>query len=86
MMASGFVGDQRFDLAVMMGQIAFPYILFISLTALLSGMLNAAGRFVITSAVTLLLSASMIAGMVLANRMGWDMPRTLAWSVSISGG
>jgi putative peptidoglycan lipid II flippase len=85
MMASGFVGDERFDLAVMMGQIAFPYILFISLTALLSGMLNAAGRFVITSAVTLLLSATMIGGMVLANRMGWDMGRTLAWSVSISG-
>jgi putative peptidoglycan lipid II flippase len=85
MMASGFVGDERFDLAVMMGQIAFPYILFISLTALLSGMLNAAGRFVITSAMTLLLSATMIGGMVLANRMGWDMGRTLAWSVSISG-
>jgi putative peptidoglycan lipid II flippase len=85
MMASGFVGDERFDLAVTMGRIAFPYILFISLTALLSGMLNAAGRFVITSAVTILLSATMIAGMVLANRMGWDLGRTLAWAVTISG-
>jgi putative peptidoglycan lipid II flippase len=85
MMASGFVGDERFGLAVMMGQIAFPYILFISLTALLSGMLNAAGRFVVTSAVTLLLSATMIGGMLLASRMGWDMGRTLAWSVTVSG-
>lgn len=85
MMASGFVGDERFDLAVTLGQIAFPYILFISLTALLSGMLNAAGRFVITSAVTILLSATMIVGMVLANRMGWDMGATLAWSVTLSG-
>jgi putative peptidoglycan lipid II flippase len=85
MMASGFVGDERFDIAVTLGQIAFPYILFISLTALLSGMLNAAGRFVITSAVTILLSATMIAGMILANRMGWDIGRTLAWSVTLSG-
>lgn len=85
MMASGFVGDERFDIAVTLGQIAFPYILFISLTALLSGMLNAAGRFVITSAVTILLSATMIGGMILANRMGWDMGRTLAWSVTLSG-
>ncbi len=85
LMASGFVGDERFDLAVTLGQIAFPYILFISLTALLSGMLNAAGRFVITSAVTILLSATMIGGMVLANRMGWDMGTTLAWSVTLSG-
>jgi putative peptidoglycan lipid II flippase len=85
LMASGFAGDERFNLAVTLGQIAFPYILFISLTALLSGMLNAAGRFVITSAVTILLSATMIAGMVLANRMGWDMGATLAWSVTLSG-
>lgn len=85
LMASGFVGDERFAIAVTLGRIAFAYILFISLTALLSGMLNAAGRFVITSVVAVLLSATMIAGMVLANRMGWDMGRTLAWSVTISG-
>ncbi len=84
-MASGFAGDQRFDLAVTLGRIAFPYILFISLTALLSGMLNAAGKFVVTSAVTILLSATMVAGMVLANRMGWDMGLTLAWAVTLSG-
>lgn len=85
MMASGFAGDARFDLAVTLGRIAFPYILFISLTALLSGMLNSLGRFVITSAVTILLSASLIAGMLLADRHGWDMGRTLAWSVTVSG-
>jgi putative peptidoglycan lipid II flippase len=85
LMASGFVGDERFDTAVTLGRIAFAYILFISLTALLSGMLNAAGKFVITSVVTVLLSLTMIAGMLLANRMGWDMGRTLAWSVTISG-
>ncbi len=84
-MASGFAGDQRFDTAVSLGRIAFPYILFISLTALLSGMLNAAGRFVITSAVTILLSATMVAGMLLASRMGWDIGVTLAWAVTLSG-
>ena len=42
MMASGFVGDQRFDLAVTFGRIAFSYILFISLTALVSGVLERA--------------------------------------------
>lgn len=85
LMASGFVGDERFDVAVTLGRIAFAYILFISLTALLSGMLNARGKFVVTSVVTVLLSATMIAGMILAERLGWDMGRTLAWSVTISG-
>ncbi len=84
-MASGFKGDARFDLAVTMGRIAFPYILFISLTALLSGVLNSMGRFLATSAVTILLSVTMIAGMMLARRFGWDMGTTLAWSVSVSG-
>ncbi len=42
-MASGFVGDARFDLAVLFGRISFSYILFISLVALLSGVLNASG-------------------------------------------
>jgi len=37
MMASGFAGDARFDLAVTYGRLAFPYILFISLAALASG-------------------------------------------------
>jgi putative peptidoglycan lipid II flippase len=37
----GLCGDERFDLAVLYGRIAFPYILFISLVALLSGVLNA---------------------------------------------
>lgn len=85
MMSAGFVGDERFDLAVSMGRIAFPYILFISLTALLSGMLNAMGRFVVTSAVTVVLSLALIAGMLLANQFGWDMANTQAWSVTVAG-
>jgi putative peptidoglycan lipid II flippase len=84
-MASGFLGDERYDIAVILGNIAFPYILFISLTALLSGILNAVGRFFATSAVPILLNAGLVAGMVLAHRLGWDMGRTLAWSVTISG-
>ena len=49
-MASGFVGDERFDLTVLFGRIAFPYIIFISLAALASGVLNSAGRFVAAAA------------------------------------
>jgi len=50
LMASGFIGDTRFDLAVSYGRWAFPYILFISLAALLSGVLNATGRFAAAAA------------------------------------
>lgn len=49
-MAAGFIGDSRFDLAVSYGRVAFPYILFIALGALFSGVLNATGRFAAAAA------------------------------------
>ena len=84
-MASGFAGDARFDMAVTFGNIAFPYILFISLTALLSGMLNAVGRFMATAAVPILMNALFILAMLLADQQGWPMGLTLAWTVPITG-
>lgn len=84
-MAAGFVGDERFDLAVVYGRICFPYILFISLTALLSGLLNAGGRFVAAAAAPVLMNFILIAAMVLAARNGWDMGLAMAWSTPVSG-
>ena len=47
--AEGFAGTERFDLTVSFGRVVFPYVLFISLAALFSGMLNAAGHFAAAS-------------------------------------
>jgi putative peptidoglycan lipid II flippase len=84
-MASGFASDARFDLAVDFGRIAFPYILFISLAALISGALNAMGRFWVAAAVPVALNVLFIAAMVIAAQTGWNMGRTLAWTVPIAG-
>ena len=84
-MASGFLGDQRFDLAVDYGRIAFPYILFISLAALLSGVLNATGRFVAAAAAPVLLNILFIGAVVVAVRAGWPVGRALIWSVPVAG-
>ncbi len=65
-MAAGFAGDERFPLAVVFGRIAFAYILFISLAALLSGLLNATGRFAAAAAAPLLLNVILIAALILA--------------------
>jgi putative peptidoglycan lipid II flippase len=64
LMAAGFRGDVRFELAVAYGQVAFPYILFISLAALLSGVLNATGRFVAAAAAPVLLNIFFVGTMV----------------------
>lgn len=84
-MAAGFVGDGRFDMAVDFGRITFCYIGFISLFALLSGILNAHGHFAEAGAVPVLMNLVFIAAMFLANRMGWDMGTTLAWTTPVTG-
>ncbi|PID35619.1 MAG: murein biosynthesis integral membrane protein MurJ [Rhodobacterales bacterium] len=84
-MAAGFRGDERFDLAVLYGRIAFPYILFISLAALLSGVLNAVGRFAAAAAAPVLLNVIFITTLGAASFAGWDLGLTLAWSVPVAG-
>ncbi len=101
LMASGFAGDERFDLAVEYGRLAFPYILFISLAALASGVLNATGRFMAAAAAPVLLNivfviavligaalgrpASEALGVGLDQALGLRVGDSLALSVPIAG-
>ncbi len=85
LMASGFAADERFDLAVLYGRIAFPYIFFISLAALLSGVLNATGRFTAAAAAPVLLNVLFIGAMTLGHLAGWPVGDTLAWTVPLAG-
>ena len=84
-MASGFSGDARFDLAVAYGQIGFSYIFFISLVALISGVLVTRGRFTEAGFVPVLMNLAFIAAMLLADRYGWNMGLTLAWTLPLTG-
>lgn len=84
-MASGFAGDERFDLAVAHGRIAFPYILLISLTALLSGVLNSLGRFALPAAAPILMNVVMIAFLLTGWRTGGDVGLWQIWSVPVAG-
>ncbi len=90
-MASGFRGDERFDLAVSYGRIAFPYILFISLGALLSGVLNATGRFVAAAAAPVLLNIVFVFAMVVAALVAEPGTQqetigiSLIWAVPVAG-
>ncbi|MEM0935887.1 MAG: murein biosynthesis integral membrane protein MurJ [Pseudomonadota bacterium] len=84
-MASGFAGDERLALATEFGRIAFPYILFISLAALLSGVLNATGRFAAAAAAPVLLNLILVAAMLSADWLGRDVGRALVWAVPVAG-
>ncbi len=88
-MASGFAADERFSLAVIYGRIAFPYILMISLAALVSGLLNANSRFLAAAAAPVLLNLVFIAGMLGVAVFGTPTPSAigiaLAWCVPVGG-
>lgn len=84
--AYGFVGDQeKFDLTVTMLRITFPYIFFISLTALAGGILNTWNRFAIPAFTPTLLNVAFIAAALLF-RDYFDPPiLVLAWAVFAGG-
>lgn len=84
-LASGFAGQEQFDLSVEFGRIAFPYILFISLAALLSGMLNSAGRFAAAAAAPVLLNILLVGAMATAAWLGGDVARALIWTIPVAG-
>ncbi|MEM7440875.1 MAG: murein biosynthesis integral membrane protein MurJ [Pseudomonadota bacterium] len=83
--AAGFRGDERFDLAVFYGRICFPYILFISLAALLSGVLNATGRFAAAAAAPVVLNIILIGALTLAWSLTGDFGLWLSWGVVAAG-
>lgn len=76
--ASGFAKDpEKFNLSVSLTRIAFPYLLFMSLTALMSGVLNSLHRFAAAAIAPILLNLIMVATLLLVSVRGWgDNPRT----------
>ncbi|MBK9132332.1 MAG: murein biosynthesis integral membrane protein MurJ [Gammaproteobacteria bacterium] len=84
--APGFLADAaKYDLTVQMVRLTFPYILFISLTALAGGILHSFGRFAVPAFTPALLNLCLIgATLWLAPRL--EEPVTaLAWGVLLAG-
>src|SRR5258705_2165995 len=70
-LAPGFSADPaKYDLAVLLTRITMPYLLCMSVVALLSGVLNAIGKFVESSSVSIVLNLTMMAAILVAFAMG----------------
>ncbi|HKJ60654.1 MAG TPA: murein biosynthesis integral membrane protein MurJ [Hyphomicrobiales bacterium] len=90
LIAPGFVDDpQKFDLAVLLTRITFPYLFCMSLTALSAGILNVMGRFAAAAAAPIILNIVAISAMIIAASLGMhNRPEAaiiLAWAVAFSG-
>jgi putative peptidoglycan lipid II flippase len=72
LLAPGFVEDPaKYDLAVLLTRLTFPYLLCMSLVALLSGVLNSIGRFTAAAAVPIVLNVVLIGAIGLAFWLGY---------------
>ena len=84
--APGFeVGEERFTNAVELSRVTFPYLFFISLAALLGGVMNTIGRFGIYAFLPSLFNLCLI-GVLLTHDAIWDSPaQALAYGVLAAG-
>lgn len=90
LLAPGFLEDRaKYELAVELTQVAFPYLACMSLVALLSGMLNSMRRFWAAAAAPILLNVVLIAAIGFAIQLGYarrpEAGRVLAIGVFVAG-
>jgi putative peptidoglycan lipid II flippase len=84
--APGFTDDpEKFQLAVELTRITFPYLLFISLVSLLGGVLNSLGRFAAAAATPIILNIVLIGALLGATPFLPSAGHALAWGVSAAG-
>ncbi len=88
--APGFAEDpEKFDLTVLLTRVMFPYLLFMSLVAMLSGVLNSFGRFAAAAFAPVILNIVIISTLVGAWMFGLisqvQVGTLMSWAVCVSG-
>ncbi len=82
----GFLDDPaRFKLAVILTQITMPYLPCMAVAALLSGVLNARGRFIVSGAYPILLNLIMLAVVIPARGGQVEAATAASWGVLVAG-
>ncbi len=85
-LAPGFADEPaRFQLAVDLARLTFPYLALVSVVALLGGVLNALDRFGPFAAAPIAFNLTLIAGLITAHLGGLDPASALAVAVTLSG-
>ena len=82
----GFLDDpDRYRLAVILTQITMPYLPCMAIAALLSGVLNARGRFIVSGGYPILLNVIMLAALLTFRGDQVQAAYAASWSVLVSG-
>lgn len=78
-------GDEQYDVATELLRFTFPYIFFISLTALAGGILNSYGKFAVPAFTPVLLNFCLIGAAIISAEYMGNSIEVLAWGVFIAG-
>jgi len=85
-LAPGFgEGTTRYDYAVLFSRITFPYLLLMSVTALIGGVLNAHDRFAPFAAAPIFFNLTMVVCLLGAEMFFPTAGHALAWGVTLAG-
>jgi len=85
-LAPGFrATPEKFDLAVALTRITFPYLFFISVVSLLGGVLNTLSRFAAVAAAPILLNICLITAITIGVDFAQTPGHALAWGVTVAG-
>ena len=76
---------EKFAFTVFLTRITFPYLIFISLVSLFSGILNSLSRFVAAAFAPALLNVALLGALLLVPEGGTRTAVAMAWAVLVGG-
>jgi putative peptidoglycan lipid II flippase len=86
LIAPGFYEDhEKFSLAIEFTRITFPFLLFVSLSSLLSGVLNTNNKFAAAAAAPIVLNIVLISSLLLSFYFNQNVAKSLSIGVTLAG-
>ena len=86
LIAPGFFEETiKFDLAVSLTRITFPFLFFVSLSSFFSGILNTNNKFAAAAAAPIILNIFLILSLIISNLFHLNYEVNLSYAVSLAG-
>ena len=84
--APGFAENSiKFNLAVELTRITFPFLIFISLSSFFSGILNSNNKFAAAAAAPIILNIILILSLIISYKLNLNFVNQLSYSVTLAG-
>jgi len=86
LIAPGFYADfKKFDLAVELTRITFPFLFFVSLSSFFSGILNTNNKFAAAAAAPIILNIFLILSLFISYFFNLNFEKNLSYAVTLAG-